>query len=78
MACFARFRRAGECGAEKPWLIDQPLKFLLFTQFTTYLVLVTTPCLHGVAIWISAELVDRRLIEAARDLGARPIEAFVK
>ncbi|MCJ8509449.1 ABC transporter permease [Rhizobium lemnae] len=60
-------------------LIDEPLKFLLFTPFTTYLVLVynTLPFMV-LPIWISAELVDRRLIEAARDLGARPIEAFFK
>lgn len=60
-------------------MIDEPLKFLLFSPFTTHLVLLynTLPFMV-LPIWISAELIDRRLIEAARDLGARPPEAFVK
>ncbi|MBB4008365.1 ABC transporter permease [Allorhizobium taibaishanense] len=58
-------------------LIDQPLKFLLFSPFTTQLVLLYN-CLPFMVlpIWISIELIDRRLIEAARDLGARPLDAF--
>jgi spermidine/putrescine transport system permease protein len=58
-------------------LIEQPLKILLFSPLSTALVLVYNNLPFMVlAIWISVELVDRRLIEAARDLGARPIEAF--
>jgi spermidine/putrescine transport system permease protein len=60
-------------------VIDEPLKFLLFSPFTTHLVLLYNNLPFMVlAIWISAELIDKRLIEAARDLGARPIDAFFK
>ena len=30
------------------------------------------------ALWIAAERVDPRLVEAARDLGARPLTAFLR
>lgn len=60
-------------------LIDEPLKFLLFSPFTVGLVLTYNNLPFMVlAIWVSAEMVDRRLIEAARDLGARPIDAFFR
>ncbi|MBO9134880.1 ABC transporter permease [Rhizobium sp. B230/85] len=60
-------------------IIGEPLKFLLFTPFTTHLVLLYNNLPFMVlAIWISAELIDHRLIEAARDLGARPLDAFFK
>ncbi|BCH66465.1 hypothetical protein RvVAT039_36810 [Agrobacterium vitis] len=60
-------------------LVDQPVKFLLFSPFTTHLVLLYN-CLPFMVlpIWISTELIDRRLIEAARDLGARPFDAFTR
>ena len=58
-------------------IVDQPVKALLFSPFATRLVQVydNIPFM-ALAIWVSAELVDPRLVEAARDLGARPIEAF--
>jgi spermidine/putrescine transport system permease protein len=58
-------------------LIDAPLKFILFSPFSTHLVLLydTLP-LMILAIWVAAEFVDPAHIEAARDLGARPFEAF--
>ncbi|MDR3376004.1 MAG: ABC transporter permease [Ancalomicrobiaceae bacterium] len=60
-------------------VVAQPVKWLLFTPFTTGLVLTYNNLPYMVlAIWVSAEMVDRRLIEAARDLGARPIDAFFK
>ena len=60
-------------------LIDDPLKFLLFSPFTIGLVLTYNNLPFMVlAIWVSAEMVDRRLIEAARDLGARPVDAFFR
>ncbi len=60
-------------------LIHAPLKFLLFSPFATALVLTYNNLPYMVlAIWVSAEMIDRRLIEAARDLGARPIEAFTR
>lgn len=58
-------------------LIERPLAFLLFSPFATGLVLAYNNAPFMIlAIWVSAEMVDRRLIEAARDLGARPAEAF--
>jgi spermidine/putrescine transport system permease protein len=64
---------------QKLGLIDAPLKFLLFTPFSTHLVLFydTLPFMV-LAIWVSAEFVDRAHVEAARDLGARPWEAFLR
>lgn len=60
-------------------LIDEPLKVLLFSPFTIGLVLTYNNLPFMVlAIWVSAEMVDRRLIEAARDLGARPVDAFFR
>jgi spermidine/putrescine transport system permease protein len=60
-------------------LIDAPLKFLLFSPFSMLLVLFydTLPFMV-LAIWVSAEFVDRAHVEAARDLGARPWEAFLR
>jgi spermidine/putrescine transport system permease protein len=60
-------------------VIGAPLKFLLFTPFATHLVLLynTLPFMV-LPIWLSIERVDRRLIEAARDLGARPLGAFLR
>ena len=60
-------------------LIDEPLKFLLFSPFTIGLVLTYNNLPFMVlASWVSAEMVDRRLIEAARDLGASPWQAFLR
>lgn len=60
-------------------LIDEPLKVLLFSPFTIALVLAYNNLPFMVlALWVSAEMVDRRLIEAARDLGARPLAAFTR
>ena len=58
-------------------LVQQPVRALLFSRFATGLVQVYDNLPFMVlAIWVSAELVDGRLVEAARDLGARPIDAF--
>jgi spermidine/putrescine transport system permease protein len=59
--------------------IDVPLKFILFSPFSTHLVLLydTLPFMV-LAIWVSAEFVDRAHVEAARDLGARPFQAFTR
>ncbi|MDR3496713.1 MAG: ABC transporter permease [Ancalomicrobiaceae bacterium] len=60
-------------------IVASPVKWLLFTPFTTALVLTYNNLPYMVlAIWVSAEMVDKRLIEAARDLGARPLDAFFK
>ncbi len=60
-------------------IIHEPLSFLLFTPFTTHLVLLYNNLpFMALALWVSIELVDQRLIEAARDLGARPLQAFAR
>jgi spermidine/putrescine transport system permease protein len=60
-------------------LIEKPLQFLLFSPFTTHLVLLYNNLPFMVlALWISVSLVDERLIEAARDLGAYPWQAFFR
>ncbi len=71
----------GLVNAALHWLgiIDKPMKFLLFSPFSTHLALLYNNLPFMVlTIWVSAELIDKRLIEAARDLGARPIDAFFR
>jgi len=58
-------------------VISEPLRFLLFTEFTTHIALFYDDLPFMVlALWISVERIDPRLIEAARDLGCRPLMAF--
>jgi ABC-type spermidine/putrescine transport system permease subunit I len=58
---------------------DQPLSFLIYSQFTVMIVLtyawVPFICLP---IFISLENMDRKLLEAATDLGASRLKAFSK
>jgi spermidine/putrescine transport system permease protein len=58
---------------------DDPLTFLLYSQFTVIVVLmyawVPFVCLP---IFIALENMDRRLLEAATDLGATRLQAFRK
>ena len=54
-------------------LIDEPLKVLLFSPLTIVIVLVYNNLPFMVlAIWVSAEMVDRRLIEAANAAVSAP------
>lgn len=58
-------------------LLDEPTRLLLFTPVSTVLALVYNNLpFMTLAIWIAAERVDARLVEAARDLGSRPLVAF--
>lgn len=58
-------------------LLDEPTRVLLFTPVATVIALVYNNLpFMTVAIWLSAERVEPRLVEAARDLGARPLVAF--
>lgn len=58
-------------------LIAEPLGFLLFTPFATHVALFYDNFPFMVlALWIAVEQVDPRLIEAARDMGCRPLTAF--
>lgn len=60
-------------------IIDRPLKILLFSPFATGLVLLYNGLPFMVlAIWVSLERIDFSLMEAARDLGARPWQSFTK
>ena len=58
---------------------DEPLSFLIYSQFTVMIVLtyawVPFICLP---IFISLENMDRKLLEAATDLGASRLKAFAK
>ncbi len=58
---------------------DDPLTFLIYSQFTVIVVLtyawVPFICLP---IFLSFETIDRRLLEAAMDLGATRLQAFRK
>lgn len=60
-------------------LIDEPLTFLIYSQFTVIVVLtyawVPFICLP---IFLAFETIDRRLLEAAMDLGATRLQAFRK
>lgn len=58
-------------------LLEEPTRVLLYTPVSTLLTLVYNNLpFMTLAIWIAAERVDPRLVEAARDLGGRPFEAF--
>ncbi len=60
-------------------LTQSPLTFLLFSPFTTGLVLAYNNAPFMIlSLWVAAETVEPRLIEAARDLGARPLDAFFR
>ncbi len=60
-------------------LVDAPVQALLFSRFSTGVALFYNNLPYMVlALWVSAAQVDRRLVEAARDLGARPVQAFLR
>lgn len=60
-------------------LVAAPLKILLFSPVATMLALFYDELpFMTLALWIAAERLDLRLVEAARDLGARPLTAFVR
>lgn len=58
-------------------IIDEPLSFLVYTTFSTVLVM-TYFCLPFavIAIYASLEKMDWTLVQAAEDLGASPPRAF--
>ncbi len=60
-------------------LVQAPVKIILFSPFSTILALFYDELpFMTLALWIAAERLDLRLVEAARDLGARPLAAFFR
>lgn len=60
-------------------LVREPVKVILFSPVATTLALVYDELPFMVlALWIAVERLDGRLVEAARDLGARPLAAFLR
>ena len=60
-------------------LVAAPVKVILFSPVSTTLALVYDELpFMTLALWIAAERLDLRLVEAARDLGARPLTAFAR
>jgi spermidine/putrescine transport system permease protein len=58
-------------------IVDQPLKLLYtFPAVATGMVYVLLPFMIY-AVYASAEKLDRNLVEAAKDLGASPLKAFL-
>jgi ABC-type spermidine/putrescine transport system permease subunit I len=58
---------------------DQPLDWLLFSNFAVYLGLVAAYMPFMVfPIWLSLSAIDRRLIEASWMLGEAPLATFVR
>jgi spermidine/putrescine transport system permease protein len=58
-------------------VIDQPMDWMLYNEGTVYLGLVYVYTLFmTLPIYLSLDRIDRRLIEAALDLGARPFTIF--
>ena len=60
-------------------IIDQPLEWLLYNEFSLYLGLVYVYTLFmTLPIYLSLEKIDHKLIEAAIDLVARPYNIFIR
>jgi len=60
-------------------ITDQPLSFLLFNVFSEIVVFVYLYIPYAaLAIYASLEKMDRSLVLAAMDLGATPVQAFLR
>jgi spermidine/putrescine transport system permease protein len=60
-------------------LIDEPLEFLLYNPASVIITLAHSWVVFAILpIYVSLEKIDRSLIEAARDLGDRPWECFLR
>ena len=60
-------------------LVQVPVKAILFFPVATILMLFYDELpFMTLALWIAAEQLDLRLVETARDLGARPLAAFTR
>jgi ABC-type spermidine/putrescine transport system permease subunit I len=60
-------------------VIDRPISWLLYDDFAVYVGLVYVYTLFmTLPIFLSIEKIDPRLVEAASDLGARPVVVFLR
>ncbi len=60
-------------------IIEQPLEFLLYNPVAVIITLAHSWVVFAILpIYVSLEKIDRSLIEAARDLGDRPWECFLR
>jgi spermidine/putrescine transport system permease protein len=60
-------------------LIREPLEFLLYNPVSVVITLAHSWVVFAILpIYVSLEKIDRSLIEAARDLGDRPAECFLR
>jgi len=58
-------------------IIDKPLEFLLYSPFAVVITLAHAWAAFAILpIYVSLEKIDRSLLEAATDLGYRPLERF--
>ncbi len=56
---------------------SEPVRVLLFTPLSAIIVMIYNGFpFMVIALWAATEGIDRRLVEAARDLGARPLRVF--
>jgi spermidine/putrescine transport system permease protein len=66
-------------GLKSLGLIDQPLEFLLYSPTAVVITLAHAWAAFAILpIYVSLEKIDRSLLEAAADLGDRPIERFLR
>lgn len=60
-------------------IIDKPLEFLLYSPFAVVITLAHAWAAFAILpIYVSLEKIDRSLLEAATDLGYRPVERFLR
>lgn len=60
-------------------LISEPLTFLLYNEFAVVLTLAHAWAPFAILpIYVSLQKIDRSLLEAATDLGASPLESFIR
>jgi ABC-type spermidine/putrescine transport system permease subunit I len=58
-------------------LVDQPLDWLLFSEFAVIVGLVTASLPFVIfPVWLSVRTIDDSLLEASADLGAHPLTSF--
>ena len=66
-------------GLIKLGLIDQPLEFLLYNPISVVITLAHTWVAFAILpIYVSLEKIDRSLLEAASDLGDKPLDRFLR